>query len=394
MKEPEFFPLFGWSHNKWLARPRPIEEDLNEIAECGLNIACFARVEELDLCQKYGLRAIISDQRLRYDWTQEVSQKEIEENVDSFLKDVGDRPAFYSYYLTDEPGPRTYKQKYPNLARVVKAVRERTPNKLPYLNLLPASDKWKTGEYETYLRMYVEMLNPPYVSFDNYALYEDGSLAYYYFSNLEAIRCCALEYHIPFWHVILSLAHRRYREPTEADMRFQVYTSLAYGAQGITYFTYHAPNVGNYLNAPVDHFGHKTRLWDLIRNLNLQIAVLAPILLKLKSTGIYHWPDAPYGCNLLPGDSLVRGFRSEVGHGWQGGTGQFLVGEFEHADGTPYVMIVNKSFTRSTRFEAEINGSYELHKVSSFSGSAAPIIDGEEWWLGPGQGILIKLVQK
>jgi len=72
MKKPEFFPLFGWSHNKWLARPRPIEEDLKEMAECGLNIACFARVEELDLCQKHGLKAIINDQRLRYDWAQGV----------------------------------------------------------------------------------------------------------------------------------------------------------------------------------------------------------------------------------------------------------------------------------------------------------------------------------
>ena len=310
------------------------------------------------------------------------------------MKDVDDHPSFYGYYLTDEPGPRTYKQKYPNLARVVAAVRERTENKLPYLNLLPASDKWKTGEYETYLRMYVETLNPPYVSFDNYALCEDGSLAYFYFSNLEAVRRCALAYDISFWHVILSLAHRNYREPTEADMRFQVYTSLAYGAKGITYFTYHAPNVGNYLSAPVDHFGHKTRLWDIIRSLNLQITTLTPILLKLKSTGVFHWPEAPYGCRILSGDTLVTGFRSEVGHGWKGGSTQFLIGEFEHTDGTPYVMIVNKSFTNSTRCEAEINGAYKIHKVSSFSGSAASITDGEQWWLGPGQGMLIKLVRE
>ena len=40
-------------------------------------------------------------------------------------------------------------------------------------------------------------------------------------------------------------------------MRFQVYTSLAYGARGLAYFKYFTPAVGNYRNGPIDPFGHE-----------------------------------------------------------------------------------------------------------------------------------------
>jgi hypothetical protein len=363
MTEYDFFPLMGWSHNKWLARPRQIEEDLKEVAECGLNLICFAEVEELDLCQKYGLKAIIIDPRLQYNWAGTIDKEKMEKNMDSLMKEVGDHSALYGYFLTDEPRPKTYMQEYANLALVAKALRNRTPNKLPYVNLLPGrAFDLKTDEYERYIRTYIDTLNASFLSYDNYSLYEDGSLHYSYFDNLEVMRRFSLEYDIPFWHIILSVSHFTYRELTEADMHFQVYTSLAYGAKGISYFTYHSPNVGNYRNAPVDQFGHKTPLWGIVQRLNLQIKTLAPVLLKLKSKGVYHWAPrkglVPYGCKHLPGDTLVRKVSSQVGFE------EFLVGEFEHRDGTPYIMIVNTSFTNSTRFEVEVNGSYELHRVS------------------------------
>jgi len=385
MGECDFFPLMGWSHSSWLAKRLQPEEELKGIAECGLTLTCFTEVQDLDLCRKFGLKAIISDPKLHYDWAGTVDKKKMEENIDSLTNEVGNHPALYGYFLTDEPRPKTYMREYANLAIAAKALRERTPDRIPYVNLLPnfAFDP-KTNEYENYVRRYVETLNAPFLSYDDYSLFEDGSLRYLYFDNLEVMRRISIEYNIPFWHILLSVPHFHYREPSEADMRFQVYTSLAYGAKGISYFTYHTPNVGNYRNAPVDWFGNRTPLWSILQRLNLQIRTLAPILLKLNSTAVYHWPEIPYGCRRLLGDTLVKRVGSQTG-------GSFLTGEFKHEDGTPYVMIVNTNFASSTHFEVEINGSYDAHRVSPYSGVAGPV-GGEDWWLAPGQGMLLKLV--
>lgn len=112
----------GWSHNRWLARRLEPEEDFRGIAECGLNLACFTEVEELGLCQKYGLKAILSDPRLNYDWTGTIEEKKMKENIDSLTKEVGDHSALYGYFLTDEPRPKTYVREYSNLAIVAKAL--------------------------------------------------------------------------------------------------------------------------------------------------------------------------------------------------------------------------------------------------------------------------------
>lgn len=108
----------GWSHNNWLARPLEPDEDLKGIAECGLTLACFAEVKELDLCWKYGLKAIISDPRLSCDWLADIDEKKMEENVNSLVEEVGKHPAIFGYFLTDEPGLR------PNLPPEPKPIKQ------------------------------------------------------------------------------------------------------------------------------------------------------------------------------------------------------------------------------------------------------------------------------
>ena len=79
-------------------------------------------------------------------------------------------------------------------------------------------------------------------------------------------------------------------------MRFQVYTSLAYGARGLAYFKYFTPAVGNFRGGPIDQFGNETPMWHAMRHVNLQIGKLAPTLLKLKSDRVYHFGNVPAGC--------------------------------------------------------------------------------------------------
>ena len=80
---------------------------------------------------------------------------------------------------------------------------------------------------------------------------DDGSLRNNYWTNLEAVRNAAVKHNLAFWNIVLSVAHFSYREASAADLRFEAYTSLAYGARGIAYFTYFAPPVGGIGTPPL-----------------------------------------------------------------------------------------------------------------------------------------------
>jgi hypothetical protein len=186
---------------------------------------------------------------------------------------------------------------------------------------------------------------------------------------------------LPFWNIVLTATHFNYREVTAADLRFQVYSTLAYGARGIAYFTYFAPKVGNYRMAPVDQFGNPTEAWGRLQNVNLQIEKLAPTLLKLRSDEVYHFGAIPQGCDQPSEKSLVAGI-----------SGEFAAGDFTHeGDGSRYVMLVNKDLLKSIPCGPQYRTApKKVELVSPYTGQLTPF-EGEQVWLGPGQGSLLKL---
>ena len=209
---------------------------------------------------------------------------------------------------------------------------------------------------------------------------DDGSLRDGYFQNLESVRKAALKHDLPFWNIVLSNAHFRYAEPSDGGLRFQVYTTLAYGGRGISYFTYFAPAVGNYRLAPIDPFGHKTPTWDMLRSVNLQIHRLGPTYLKLKSVNVFHHPDVPAGS---AGIDTSRHLAAVNG-------GRFVVGEFDGPGGQPFVMIVNKDLHVSTAFDVKFKQPGRIMQTSAYTGQTAPWA-GENNWLAAGQGMLLSV---
>src|SRR5215470_18107779 len=95
-------------------------------------------------------------------------------------------------------------------------------------------------------------------------------------------------------------------EPSDATFNLQVYSTMAYGGRGIQYFTYFAPEIGNYRLAAVDQFGNRTATWDMLRRINNQIYALAPTVIRLHSTGVYHYPDVPEQSHPLSRSRLVE----------------------------------------------------------------------------------------
>lgn len=364
----------------WGGTPGTLEA-MQGIKDCGFNIAGFVAPKDISLAAKVGLKAIVSDGRIHVgDDAAGLSDDEIKKRVRDAVTPFKDDPNVYGYYLRDEPSATLF----PTIAKFVAAVKEYAPGQRSYVNLFPmVVDVPRQGvaTYEEYVEKVVTQVHAPFISYDHYALFDDGSVRDTFWQNLDIVRKVAARQDVPFWNIVLSNSHFRYAEPTQATLLLQAYATLAYGARGISYFTYFAPATGNYRLAPIDQFGHKTPTWDYLRYTNLQIQALGPTYIKLKSTGVFHHPNVPPGLPGLKESKLVAGI----------GGGNFCVGEFEGPEGHPWILVVNKDIRTSCVADIKLKTPATIRKVNPYSGHVGPL-GGEDVWIAPGAGELLELV--
>lgn len=387
-----FYPISYW------VGPPLDEERYREVAECGFTVApiIVANAEEgrlaLDLLQGHRLKAALIDPRVDRDM---VTRDGWQETIQKVVLDYADHPAMYAYFITDEP---SYCH-FDSLGKICQEFLRLDPDHIPYINLFPSyanHDQLGTLTYRHHVRSYLEIVQPPLLSYDHYALMEEGVDRPSYFHDLNVNREESLRAGIPYWNIILSTPHFNYRDPSPTDLRWQAYTSLAYGVKGLAYFTYWTPDVENYRNGIIDIYGERTTKYATVRQLNCEIAKLAPSLLSLKSTRVTHTPTAPAGNALLDGEGIVLSVEG----------GEFVVGEFEGEDGYPWVMLVNRDRNHSAFVTMRLKTHLkQIHEVCRSSGelreiardqnvSAGMVYDDGlviRFWLAPADGKLMRL---
>jgi hypothetical protein len=379
---PERFAIMAWGRS-------PSDPDqLRWMKEAGLNISGFCRPEDIEQVRQAGLACFVSDKRINgYDWERLPPEAELRRNLGEAVAAVKDHPAVIGFYLRDEP----HASLMPGLGRVASLLRELAPGKTTYVNLFPhrVSQQRLGTDYESYVRMLVDVIGQRFLSYDNYSLV-GGEMLDSFYTNLEIIRRAALEKGVPFWNCILANAHFNYMEPSDATFALQVYATLAYGGRGIQYFTYFTPQIGNYRLGAVDPFGNKTPTWDMLRRINKQIHALAPTITALNSTGVYHYPDVPEQARPLSESRLVESVEMTQRHVRPPVAGRFLVGEFEDEQRRPYFLLVNKDLNHSFQFRVRLRKGGKLFRVSPYSGREEPF--GREMdWLAPGAGVLLRV---
>lgn len=374
MLTPEEFAILPWG---WTPGDRSA---LREIRECGFNLAGFVEPTHLDRVGEANLKGVVFSATTQVGDTEaRLPAADIARRVKALTKTTRGHPALFGYYLRDEPSAKVF----PGLRKWAAAFQKADPAACAYINLFPnyaTPEQLGSPDYERHLEAYVKTVRPRFISYDHYALMEGGILRAGYFENLEAVRRVALRHQIPFWNIVLSNAHFNYAEPTAAGFRFQLYTTLAYGGRGISYFTYFSPTTGNYRLAPIDQFGNKTATWEMLRHLNSQLHHLGPIYLKCRSIHVFHHEDEK-GERHPPKTSRLL---SELGGG------PLLVGEFEGPNRQPFVMLVNKSLHHSFHFQVRFKRAGTIKMINAYTGRCEPWV-GENNWLAAGQGMFLCL---
>ncbi|MDI4647926.1 hypothetical protein [Cohnella hashimotonis] len=196
--------------------------------------------------------------------------------------------------------------------------------------------------YEDYVYRWVSK-HPDVLVFDHYPFLEAGAFRNDYFENLEVIRRQALLGKVDFWSYIQSVGITgTYRVPSKEEMRYQIYTNLAYGAKGYIYFTYWTPQ-DSVWNSPFHDGiilpdGTKTGSYASAREINGEVLKLGPSLNSLTSQAVYHTGAIPTGAAALPASFFWKPTDT---------TKPTVIGSFVNGSGRKYVMVVNRDTVNS-----------------------------------------------
>jgi hypothetical protein len=276
-----------------------VTDEVAKLMKAGGWNTVWCTIDNIDIAHKYGLRAMIHNGLLQPETLDDPAKWA---ELDAFVDRVKNHPAMYSYYIVDEPNA----SRFPGLGRLVAYLRERDPAHMAYINLFPvyASDEQlgttaysHDESYRKHLQLFMDQVKPDLLSYDNYIFfkgYDGGS----YFQNLSVIREFALKAKIPFLNIVQAASWDPIvRVPNANELRWLNYTTLAYGAQGISYYVFYA---GGHEGGMVDKDNKSTPLYRAAKNLNREFAMIARELRKLDSIAAYHTGTIPWGAKALP----------------------------------------------------------------------------------------------
>ncbi|MCM1021259.1 MAG: hypothetical protein NC343_03595 [Muribaculum sp.] len=371
------FPILGWSAIRGMENQIP--ERYAEMRQCGFNLA-FPLIDSLSEVKAALKASAGSGVKII------AGCSEFYDNPEVVIKEIGDNPQLAGYFFKDEPNV----SHYPELASKIARVRNVDDNHLLYLNLFPTyAPEQLTGthEYSDYVGRYVDELGTGFLSYDHYTITADSlgntTMTSDYYKNLEIISQQAREAGIPFWAFALSTAHYSFPAATREHLRLQMFSNLAYGAQGVQYFTYwQFVGLGESKDVPITNAGEKGTSWWLVRDLNREIQQLAPVFLGAEVMSVAHSGDSiPDGTRRLEQLPLaIKSLKSTGGCG-------LLVSHLRNG-GHQYLMIVNRDLHKNQLVDIEVADEVEFITAGDEPLPAKTV--SPKMWLAPGDYLLYR----
>jgi hypothetical protein len=260
-------------------------------------------------------------------------------DLDAVIADYAEHPAFGGYALADEPDVSAL----PGLGEVVAYLRGRDPSHPALINVFPGYGPYRAATYEDYLQSYATEAGTAMFSYDHYPFTIFGDRPEF-FSDLHSLRTLSLRFSRPFWEIGQATPHLAYTQPTEAQKRWQVFQSLAYGASGISYFTYWSVPAVGFGPGIIAPDGTATEQYREVRRINARAQAIGRYLVAAQSTDVFQSPQAPDSISpRRPGTPVdIRG------------DAPLTVGVFE-TDEHVFVLLANRSYDTSVATHADLS---------------------------------------
>ncbi len=292
LKTNGVFPVMSWGG---ISQTEISVENYRKLRDVGVNIdiAFFSSADSiataLDAAGKAGIKLMISCPELK---------SEPEKTANRFKN----HPALEGYYLGDEPGRPLFEE----LADWNKKLKATDEKHYSFVNLYPDINsnrsKFGTKNYKEYVDTFDLVFPAPYLSFDFYPVV-DGDVHPRWYENLEFFANKYKSEERPFWAFALTTSYLAYSDdspqpslndfyqlyktyqpektfihdiPTLAELRLQIFTNLAYGAQGIEYWSFRG------FGSPLDAQGKRTVVFDRLQKVSNEIQNYAGVFLGAK----------------------------------------------------------------------------------------------------------------
>ena len=278
----------GVYHLKPYART---EAHIKDLADCGIDfVVCMDNDRPaLDLFHKYGVGAIVSGIAPKWwggdgDNAGKLCETNPMEKYEAAAKAYSDHPAIWGIDVGDEPSALDF----PYYGRVMDYVDRAFPNQFPYLNLYPnyasvsqnnaqeTVNQLGTATYDEHIQKYCENVPVDYICYDFY-LYSINVTKHY--ENLRVVADACRNTGRSMWIVLQVNSNKPAEWMSENNLRFQAYTSMAFGAENIIWACYTA---GWWHNQVLDGEGNKTEQYDKLKKVNAEIRTLADEYMKYR----------------------------------------------------------------------------------------------------------------
>ncbi|MDR3687757.1 MAG: hypothetical protein P4L46_00140 [Fimbriimonas sp.] len=355
----------------------------------GFNLV-WCEEKELATAQKHGLRTMLQSSLLTPETLDDPAKTAL---LDDQIERVKKSPAMYAYFLRDEPSASDF----PGLGKLVAHLRAKDPAHLAYINLFPtyannqqlgvAGDL--TTAYKGYLDQFISIVKPSLLSYDHYSFQSKGD-GDQYFLNLAMIRQAAIDAGIPFLNIVQACSFDPSRRKPNADeLRFLSTTSLAYGAQGLSYFVYYygpyQTKFGDKAGMMMTMPGAKTTvLYDAAKQQLPEFVAFATQLAPLKSIGAYHVGKIPVGGQALPPSSAFTVADA------LGKPHDFAIGLFGTGGSTTATFVANLDYNNTVA--AVVTGPGPVDVFDATTGKWSEASSGSVTaTLPPGGGMLVRV---
>ena len=310
LKPNGVFPVMSWGGIK---QSEISVVNYCKLKEVGVNIdiAFFQNVDSvakaLDAAARAGIKLMISCPELK---------AEPEKTARRFKNHT----ALEGYYLADEPGRTMFEELSNWREKILKADNSHYCFVNLYPNINSNQSKFGTKDYREYVDTFDKMFPAPYLSFDFYPVV-DGSLHPRWYENLEFYGSKYKTENRPFWAFALTTSYLAYSDdspqptlddfyqlykvykpektfvhdiPTLGELRLQVNSNLAYGAQGIEYWSFRG------FGSPLDEQGRRTVIFDRLKQVSTEIQQYASVFKGAKLVSVAHTGEnIPNGTNRL-----------------------------------------------------------------------------------------------
>ncbi len=342
-------------------------------------------LKTLDIAKKHGMSVYAYDIRVHGS----------NDDIKMLVNDYKSHTALAGYYVTDEPDSTRLQL----AIDAQKTIKRLDKGKDAYVNHLP---DWAIPNYEAFLRQWIEGVekeNLNYLAFDNYPFKKKQRLEKTYFNNLDIIRRLGLEYHVKTSSCLQSFGmsfsgNEELRRPTSDEMRWNVYSNLAYGVKNAVWYPYWTTikhgDVISMSPCIIDENGAKTDLYEPFRILNGEMKQLGKTLIRLEAREVYHTGDSLWIGTTQPPANFLWKVSDD-------GADVILSHLVDPNDGKEYIMVVNKSFKDAGRYTFNIKNSIKnIKEISKTTGKPIksaydPLIHSITETFLPGEGKLYAL---